>query len=79
MNGRVLKVVKTIGMGVIVDDHGKKFRFRTSDVLNAHLTPDDQDVDFVLDGRCAKSIVILDGSPWTAFGPLISAPSHAHI
>ncbi len=79
MNGRVVKIVGTIGMGIIVADNGQKFRFRISDVLNAHLTSDDQDVDFVPERGCAKAIVVLDGSPWTAFGPLISHPSHAHI
>jgi hypothetical protein len=68
VNGRISKFRQDIGIGVIVADDGRKFRFAQSDMMN----PDDeivgQDVDFIAAGHRPTEIIVMSGSPWTAFG-----------
>jgi hypothetical protein len=72
MYGHIVKVRADLGLGVLVTDEGRKYRFKTSDIMNVDVSLDDQDVDFLPVAGRAQSIIVLAGSPWTAFG----APNH---
>jgi hypothetical protein len=68
VNGRISKFREDIGIGVIVADDGRKFRFVQSEVLNRNDAVIGQDVDFVPVGHRPTDIILMSGSPWTAFG-----------
>ena len=68
MHGRITKFRHDMGVGVIVADNGRKFRFTGTQVRNS--TPElvGQSVDFVVSGSRPTDIIMMSGSPWTAFG-----------
>jgi hypothetical protein len=68
MHGRITKFRHDMGVGVIVADNGRKFRFTGTQVRNS--TPElvGQSVDFVVSGSRPMDIIMMSGSPWTAFG-----------
>ena len=68
MYGRIAKFRDDIGIGVIVADDGRKYRFAGSDVLNRNDAILGEDVDFISDGNRPIDIIVMSGSPWTAFG-----------
>ena len=70
MNGRISKFRDDIGVGVIVTDDGRKFRFAQADVLNRNDAILGQDVDFIPVGHRPTDIILMTGSPWTAFGAI---------
>ena len=68
MQGQITKFHEGIGLGVIDAADGRKYRFSRSDIRN----PDERlvglDVDFLVEHRSPKEIILLSGSPWTVFG-----------
>jgi len=68
MIGRISKFREDIGIGVIVTDDGRKFRFSQLDVLNRNDAILGEDVDFIPVGHRPTDIILMSGSPWTAFG-----------
>jgi len=66
--GRISKYREDIGVGVIVADDGRKYRFFRSDVLNRNHAIPGEDVDFIPLGHRPIEIIVMKGSPWTAFG-----------
>jgi hypothetical protein len=70
MIGRIVKVAYALGVGIIESDDGRKLRFQTRDVMNTTAGLDGQDVDFLIVAGRPKAIIVLDGSPWMAFGGL---------
>lgn len=68
MEGRVTKFYRDLGVGIIAAENGRKYRFRTDKVMNRHLPIANQEVDFEVDGGHPTRIIVLAGSPWTAFG-----------
>ncbi|HXF52686.1 MAG TPA: hypothetical protein VNK52_01050 [Hyphomicrobiaceae bacterium] len=68
MYGRISKYREDIGVGVIVTDDGRKYRFSRSDVLNRNHAILGEDVDFVPEGNRPIEIIVMKGSPWTVFG-----------
>jgi hypothetical protein len=68
VNGRISKFREDIGIGVIVADDGRKYRFAQSDMMNADDEIVGLDVDFVPIGNRPVEIIVMSGSPWTAFG-----------
>jgi hypothetical protein len=68
MHGRITKFRHDMGVGIIVADNGRKFRFTGTQVRNS--TPElvGQSVDFVVSGSRPTDIIMMSGSPWTAFG-----------
>jgi len=70
MHGRITKFRHDMGIGVIVADNGCKFRFAGTQIRNA--TPElvGQSVDFMVRGSRPTDIIMMSGSPWTAFGAI---------
>lgn len=70
MHGRITKFRQDMGVGVIVTDDGRKYRFSGTQIRNAQPELVGQSVDFVVSGRRPTDIIMMCGSPWTAFGGL---------
>ncbi|MCB1520592.1 MAG: hypothetical protein KDJ37_08450 [Hyphomicrobiaceae bacterium] len=69
IQGEITKFRDDIGFGVIVADNGRKYRFTKSDVVNSDLELVGSTVDFVVEASRPTKIILLQGSPWTVFGP----------
>ena len=68
MYGQITKYRADLGVGVIRTEDGRKFRFGRRDIMNASSDMLGQSVDFVLVARKPAAIIMMAGSPWTAFG-----------
>lgn len=68
MYGEITKFRKDIGFGVIVAEDGRKFRFADSDILNRAEMREGREVNFEISGLKPQGIIVIAGSPWTAFG-----------
>lgn len=70
MQGQVLKFRHDIGVGVIHGEDGRSYRFSRTEILNADAEPTlvGQDVDFLIEARHPRAIILTSGSPWTALG-----------
>ncbi len=68
MYGQITKFRPETGTGVIRAEDGRKFRFAGSELMNEERELVGQGVDFVLTERRPREIIVLSGSPWTAFG-----------
>lgn len=75
MYGEITKFRPEFGTGVIKAEDGRKYRFASTEIVNRGQELVGQGVDFVLNDRRPKKIIVLTGSPWTAFG-VISRRSH---
>ena len=73
MNGHISKFREDIGIGVIVADDGRKYRFAQSDIKNSDDGMIGQNVDFIVVGSRPAEIIVMSGSAWTAFGGLSRA------
>ncbi len=71
MKGQILKFRSDIGVGVIQGEDGRSYRFSRNEILNAEARPAlvGEDVDFLVEARHPRAIVLVSGSPWTALGP----------
>jgi hypothetical protein len=70
MQGQITKYRDDIGYGIIETDEGRRFRFSRRQIKNAADGLVGQEVDFVLVASRPADIIMLSGSPWTAFGGL---------
>ena len=68
MHGRITKFSEKVGFGVIEAEDGAKYRFAKSAVLNLNGRLVGHSVDFLVAERRPKDIILMTGSPWTAFG-----------
>ena len=68
MNGHVSKFRKDLGVGVIVAEDGRRYRFTQAQVVNARQQIAGESVDFLLVGQRPAEIIVMAGSPWTLFG-----------
>lgn len=68
MEGNITKYREDLGFGVIEGSDGRKFRFNVCDVSNPCGELVGQEVDFLVEARRPKSIIVMEGSLWTAFG-----------
>jgi hypothetical protein len=68
MHGQISKFNERIGYGVIEAEDGSRYRFAGTEVLNLDAGLVGHSVDFVLDTRRPSAIILMTGSPWTAFG-----------
>jgi hypothetical protein len=68
MQGQITKFHEDIGFGVISATDGRKYRFSKSDIRNPNGHLLGIDVDFLVESRSPKEIILLHGSPWTVFG-----------
>lgn len=67
MQGQITKFDATLGYGVITSEDGAKFRFAKRDVKNLNGKLIGHEVDFLLETRAAKEIILLTGNPFTVF------------
>lgn len=70
MYGEITKFHDDIGVGVIAAENGRKYRFTKTEIRNAASALIGQAVDFVPVAGRPRDIIMLVGSPWTAFGGL---------
>lgn len=70
MYGQITKFRHEIGTGVIRAEDGRRYRFASAEVMNGDRELVGHGVDFVLSERRPKQIIVLAGSPWTAFGSI---------
>jgi hypothetical protein len=68
MHGRITKFSDKVGFGVIEAEDGAKYRFAKGEVLNLNGKLVGHSVDFVVAARRPTDIILMTGSPWTAFG-----------
>jgi hypothetical protein len=68
MHGRITKFSDKVGFGVIEAEDGAKYRFAKTEVMNLNGKLVGHSVDFVVAARRPKEIILMTGSPWTAFG-----------
>lgn len=67
MQGQITKFHETIGFGVIDAADGRKYRFSRADIRNPNGHLVGLDVDFLVESRSPKDIILLHGSPWSVF------------
>lgn len=70
MYGQITKLRPEIGTGVIRAEDGSTYRFATTEVMNGEQEVVGHEVDFVLSERRPRKIIVLTGTPWTAFGTI---------
>ncbi len=68
MHGRITKFSTKTGFGVIEADDGARYRFAPDAVVNLNGKLVGHSVDFLLNDRRAKDIILMTGSAWTVFG-----------
>jgi hypothetical protein len=68
MYGEIKKFRRDLGVGVILAEDGRKYRFERSAILNRRDDLEGQEVHFSLSSLNPREIIVLAGSPWAAFG-----------
>ena len=69
MYGEIKTFHALIGVGVIAAEDGRNYRFQRNAILNGGQDLEGQEVHFELSARQPEDIIVLAGSPWSAFGP----------
>ena len=72
MYGEITKFHEDLGVGVIAAENGRKYRFSKSEIVSSARQLVGEGVDFIVDARRPRQIVMLSASPWTAFGGICS-------
>jgi hypothetical protein len=70
MYGHITKFREDIGVGVIEAENGRKYRFAKSAFLNTVAPRVGEEVDFLVVASRPSAIIMMAGSPWTAFGDI---------
>jgi cold shock CspA family protein len=68
MHGRIAKYSTKDGFGVIEAEDGARYRFAENEIVNLNGKLVGHSVDFVVNQRRPKEIILMTGSPWTVFG-----------
>jgi cold shock CspA family protein len=68
VHGRITKFSAKVGFGVIEAEDGVKYRFTPAEVVNLNGRLVGHSVDFLVAARQPKEIILMTGTPWTAFG-----------
>ncbi len=68
MQGQIIRFDATLGQGVISTEEGQRYRFQCGEIRNPNGKLVGLDVDFLVESRRPKDIILLHGSPWQAFG-----------
>jgi len=74
MQGEITKYRDDLGFGVITTDDGRRYRFARKQVVSAAADLVGQEVDFLISGNQPAEIIVVSGSPWTAFGSIAGSP-----
>lgn len=70
MYGRITKFSDKVGFGVIEAEDGSKYRFEKTEIKNLNGRLVGHTVDFMVAARRPKDIILMTGTPWTAFGSI---------
>jgi hypothetical protein len=70
MYGEIIKFRPDLGVGVIAAEDGRRYRFARSEVVSSARDLVGENVDFIVDARCPRQIIVTSGSLWTAFGDI---------
>ncbi|HET6389132.1 hypothetical protein [Hyphomicrobium sp.] len=70
MYGEIKKFRSDLGIGVIRAEDGRAYRFEGSDIRNRFEELEGKEVHFELGELKARDIIVLAGSPWSAFGSI---------
>lgn len=70
MYGEIKKFRRDLGVGVIRAEDGRAYRFEGADIRNRFDDLEGQEVHFQLGELKARDIIVLAGSPWSAFGSI---------
>ena len=73
MHGQITKFHDRLGFGVISAADGRKYRFSHADIRNPNGRLVGLDVDFLVESRSPRDIILLHGSPWSVFAPAAPA------
>jgi hypothetical protein len=68
MQGQIVSFQERLGQGVIVSEDGHRYRFTKGEIQNLNGKLVGLDVDFLVESRRPKDIILLHGSPWHVFG-----------
>ncbi len=68
MIGSITKFRSKLGVGVIVAEDGRKYRFKKDQIVNMNGRIVGHEVDFEVTGVARpRDIVLMTGSPWSVF------------
>ena len=70
MYGEIKKFRRDLGVGVIKAENGRVYRFQRTEIRNTREDLEGQEVHFEVGNLKANNIIVLAGSPWSAFGSL---------
>ncbi len=70
MYGEIIKFRPELGVGVIAAEDGNKYRFAKSEVISSARDLVGENVDFIVDARRPRQIILMSASLWTAFGDI---------
>jgi hypothetical protein len=70
MYGEIIKFRPDLGVGVIEAEDGRKYRFAKSEVVSSARDLVGENVDFIVDARRPRQIILMSATPWTAFGDI---------
>ena len=70
MHGQITKYRDDLGYGIIETADGRRYRFARHQLKNSAEMLVGEDVDFVLVANRPADIIMMSGSPWTAFGDI---------
>jgi hypothetical protein len=70
MYGEIIKFRPDLGVGVIEAEDGRKYRFAGSEVVSNARRLVGENVDFIVDAKRPRQIVVTSASLWTAFGDI---------
>ena len=68
MQGQIISFHENLGQGVIATHDGSRYRFEKGEIQNPNGKLVGLDVDFLVESRRPKDIILLHGSPWHVFG-----------
>jgi hypothetical protein len=68
MYGEITKFHEDLGIGVIEAEDGSKYRFDKSEIVSSARKLIGEHVDFLVDARRPRQIIVMSGSAWGAFG-----------
>jgi hypothetical protein len=70
MHGEIIKFRPDLGVGVIAAEDSRKYRFAKSEVLSSARDLVGRNVDFIVNARQPRQIILTSASLWTAFGDI---------
>lgn len=70
MYGEIIKFRPDLSVGVIAAEDGRKYRFAESEIVGNVRDLVGENVDFIVDARRPRQIIVTSASLWTAFGDI---------